>query len=179
MAEEAKNDETDKGSAAKTAHQGACGTTLPTITIVGIVGNLATVVGVVIMNKYIQKHHGLNAMIFLSFCHFVTTALGIRLLLAIGFFRYKAAKASSVAPARRGVAACARSDAPPGRPRLARLGSLHESQPRAQLRRLLPDLQAGLHPRHPRSRVRVGSFNRARPALFPGTASTASPSPSG
>lgn len=100
MAEDSKRDEVNKGSAAKPTNQGVCGTTLPTTTAVGICGNLATVVGVVIMNKYIQKHHGLNAMIFLSFCHLVTTTIGIRILLLVGFFRYKAAQTRAVAPVR-------------------------------------------------------------------------------
>lgn len=88
----------EKEKLSKGAETGVCGTTLPLITVVGICGNLATVVGVVIMNKYIQKEHGLNAMIFLSFCHFVVTAVGIRLLLCVGFFKYKAARARAVAP---------------------------------------------------------------------------------
>ena len=78
--------------------KGVCGTTLPMITVVGIVGNLTTVVGVVILNKYIQQTYNFNAMIFLSFWHFVFTALGIRVLLFLGFFRYKEAKTRSVMP---------------------------------------------------------------------------------
>ena len=50
-----------------------------------IVGNLGCVVGVVIMNKYIQQFHGFNFLIFLSFLHFVFTALGMRVLLAMKF----------------------------------------------------------------------------------------------
>lgn len=86
------------GSSSKPAAQGVCGTTLPMVTVLGILGNLGTVVGVVIMNKYIQKHHGLNAMIFLSFCHFVVTAIGMRVMLCLGVYRYKAATVRSVLP---------------------------------------------------------------------------------
>ncbi|KAJ8608871.1 hypothetical protein CTAYLR_005257 [Chrysophaeum taylorii] len=97
MGEESSDD--DKESAKLLlAQQGVCGTTLPAITVIGICGNIVTVVGVVIMNKYIQKKHGMNAMIFLSFCHFVVTAIGIRVLLMLGFFRYKAARTRAVMP---------------------------------------------------------------------------------
>lgn len=143
MAEDSQKDEVNKGSAAKPTHQGVCGTTLPTITVVGIIGNLATVVGVVIMNKYIQKHHGLNAMIFLSFCHFVTTTIGIRILLLVGFFRYKAAQTRAVAPVR----SCGTqypgirfTGAHAGRARFSRLSGIYESKSRTQFSRLLPDI---------------------------------------
>ena len=69
------------------------------LTIVcGVVGNILSVVGVVITNKYITGVDGYNYMIFLSFLHFFCTSLGTRLLLSLGVFQYKDAPLSGVLP---------------------------------------------------------------------------------
>lgn len=64
----------------------------------GIFGNMGSVVGVVIMNKYIVSVDGFNFMVFLSFCHFVFTYMGTMLLLKLRVFQYKEAKISDVLP---------------------------------------------------------------------------------
>jgi len=64
----------------------------------GIVGNILSVVGVVITNKYITEVDGFNYMVFLSFLHFVFTALGTRVLLGMNTFTYKPAAMSGVLP---------------------------------------------------------------------------------
>ena len=46
------------------------------ITLVGIVGNILSVVGIVILNKYITEVDGFNFMVFLSFLHFAFTFVG-------------------------------------------------------------------------------------------------------
>jgi hypothetical protein len=69
------------------------------LTIVcGMVGNVLSVVGVVITNKYITGVDGYNYMIFLSFLHFVFTSIGTRVLLKLGMFQYKDAPLSAVLP---------------------------------------------------------------------------------
>ena len=55
----------------------------------GIIGNILSVVGVVICNKYITEIDGFKYMIFLSFLHFTVTAIGTRILLYIGVYTYK------------------------------------------------------------------------------------------
>jgi solute carrier family 35 protein E3 len=79
--------------------------TLPTITqmldmttIFAMFGNVGSVVGVVIMNKYIVAVDAFNFMIFLSFTHFVFTYLGCSVLLHLGFFNYKPAPIRGVLP---------------------------------------------------------------------------------
>lgn len=64
----------------------------------GIVGNILSVVGVVITNKYITGVDGYNYMIFLSFLHFFCTTIGTRVLLSLGVFQYKDAPLSGVLP---------------------------------------------------------------------------------
>lgn len=64
----------------------------------GIVGNILSVVGVVITNKYITGVDGYNYMIFLSFLHFLFTSFGTRILLGFGVFKYKDAPLSGVLP---------------------------------------------------------------------------------
>ena len=54
----------------------------------GIIGNILSVVGVVICNKYITEIDGFKYMIFLSFLHFTVTAIGTRILLYIGVNMY-------------------------------------------------------------------------------------------
>jgi len=66
--------------------------------VLGVVGNILSVVGVVITNKYITEVDGYNFMIFLSFLHFVATTIGTRLLLSVGVFQYKEASFAGVLP---------------------------------------------------------------------------------
>lgn len=66
--------------------------------LVGSAANMTCVVGVVLMNKYMQLQHKFNSLVFLSFCHFAFTAVGMRVLLVLRVFRYKAARTASVAP---------------------------------------------------------------------------------
>lgn len=65
---------------------------------VGIVGNILSVVGVVIMNKYITEVDGYNFMVFLSFLHFAFTSIGCRLMMMADFFSWQAAPFSGVLP---------------------------------------------------------------------------------
>ena len=62
----------------------------------GIVGNVVSVVGVVIVNKWVQQTHNFDYMVFLSFMHFGVTTIGMRVLLQVGLFRYKEASFSGV-----------------------------------------------------------------------------------
>lgn len=66
--------------------------------ITGIVGNIVSVVGVVITNKYIVGVDGFNFMVLLSFLHFAFTTLGTRVLLYGKYFEYKDAAFSNVLP---------------------------------------------------------------------------------
>ena len=66
--------------------------------IAGVVGNVLSVVGVVICNKYITEVDGYNFMVFLSFLHFSFTMVGTRVMLQLGFFTDKAAPLSGVLP---------------------------------------------------------------------------------
>ena len=66
------------------------------VTMGGIVGNVVSVVGVVIVNKWVQQKHGFDFMVFLSFMHFGVTTVGMRALLHAGLFRYKEASFSGV-----------------------------------------------------------------------------------
>lgn len=65
---------------------------------VGVIGNILSVVGVVICNKYITEVDGFNFMIFLSFLHFVFTAIGCRVMLMCNVFSWSPATFSSVLP---------------------------------------------------------------------------------
>ena len=65
---------------------------------VGIVVNILSVVGIVIVNKYITEVDKFDFMVFLSFLHFVFTGVGIWVILKLGFFQYKAAEQASVLP---------------------------------------------------------------------------------
>lgn len=67
-------------------------------TIIAMAGNVGSVVGVVIMNKYIVSIDAFNFMVFLSFTHFVFTYLGCCLLLKFRFFTYKPAPLRGVLP---------------------------------------------------------------------------------
>ena len=66
--------------------------------VIGIVGNILSVVGVVIMNKYITEKDGFNFMVFLSFLHFAFTSIGCRLMMMGGFFSWTPAPFSGVLP---------------------------------------------------------------------------------
>ena len=66
--------------------------------LLGIVGNIVSVVGVVITNKYIVEVDNYDYMIFLSFLHFMFTTIGTRVLLFLGLFEYKEAPLSGVLP---------------------------------------------------------------------------------
>lgn len=50
------------------------------LVLAGVVGNILSVVGIVILNKYITEKDGFKAMVFLSFLHFVFTSLVCSLL---------------------------------------------------------------------------------------------------
>ena len=63
-----------------------------------VFGNIVSVVGVVLTNKYIVDVDGFNFMIFLSFLHFAFTTFGTRVLLGAGMFTYAPASVSSVMP---------------------------------------------------------------------------------
>lgn len=64
----------------------------------GVVGNILSVVGIVICNKYITEKDGYNFMVFLSFLHFVFTSFGTHVMLQLRFFAYKPAAFSGVFP---------------------------------------------------------------------------------
>ena len=66
--------------------------------VTGVVMNILCVVGIVIWNKYITEIDGFNFMVFLSFLHFLFTAVMMRVLLCLGMFKYAAAPFSSVFP---------------------------------------------------------------------------------
>ena len=66
--------------------------------LVGITGNILSVVGIVICNKYITEVDGYNFMVFLSFLHFAFTFLGTRLMLSLNFFTHTHAPWGSVLP---------------------------------------------------------------------------------
>lgn len=66
--------------------------------VIGVVGNILSVVGVVIMNKYITEKDGFNFMVFLSFLHFAFTSIGCRLMMMGGFFSWTPAPFSGVLP---------------------------------------------------------------------------------
>mmetsp|Transcript_17646 Transcript_17646/g.59986 ORF Transcript_17646/g.59986 Transcript_17646/m.59986 type:complete len:313 (-) Transcript_17646:47-985(-) len=66
--------------------------------VVGVVLNVVSVVGIVIINKFIGSKDGYNFMVFISFLHFVFTTVGTRALLAAGVFEYKPVKLADVLP---------------------------------------------------------------------------------
>jgi len=68
------------------------------VVLTGIVGNILSVVGIVICNKYITEVDGYKFMVFLSFIHFLITTIGTRLLLWNQWFSFKPAVFSSVLP---------------------------------------------------------------------------------
>ena len=68
------------------------------VTLGAIIGNVGSVVGVVITNKYIVAIDNFNFVIFLSFLHFVSTYLGMLALMHLKFFSYKGASLRGVLP---------------------------------------------------------------------------------
>lgn len=68
------------------------------VIITGVIGNVLSVVGIVICNKYITEVDGYNFMVFLSFLHFAFTMIGTRVMLFLGMFQFKAAPMSGILP---------------------------------------------------------------------------------
>eukprot|EP01040_Poterioochromonas_malhamensis_P002725 gene2725-2902_t len=68
------------------------------IIIAGVIGNILSVVGVVICNKYIIEVDGFNFSVFLSFLHFAFTSLGTRVLLYGDYFKQNTAPISGILP---------------------------------------------------------------------------------
>jgi hypothetical protein len=69
-----------------------------TIVIVGVIGNILSVVGVVMCNKYIIEVDGYNYSVFLSFLHFAFTSVGTRVLLYGDYFKSNSAPLSGILP---------------------------------------------------------------------------------
>jgi hypothetical protein len=69
-----------------------------TIIIVGILGNILSVVGVVMCNKYIIEVDHYNYSVFLSFLHFAFTSVGTRVLLFGDCFKSNTAPLSGILP---------------------------------------------------------------------------------
>ena len=71
----------------------------PNLTVViSVIANIASVVGIVICNKYITEIDGYNFMVFLSFLHFMFTMIGCRVLLMMNIFSYTPAPFSAILP---------------------------------------------------------------------------------
>lgn len=68
------------------------------IVIAGVIGNILSVVGIVIMNKYIVEVDGYNFMVFLSFLHFAFTSIGTRVMLCCNAFSHNNAPLSGILP---------------------------------------------------------------------------------
>ena len=68
------------------------------VIIAGVIGNVLSVVGIVICNKYITEVDGYNFMVFLSFLHFAFTMMGTRAMLFTGMFQFKEAPISGILP---------------------------------------------------------------------------------
>lgn len=64
----------------------------------GIVGNILSVVGVVITNKYIIEKDGFNFSVFLSFLHFAFTSISTNILLYSNQLTYKSAPINCILP---------------------------------------------------------------------------------
>ena len=67
------------------------------VTILGIIGNIISVVGVVLCNKYINVS-GFKFTMFLSTCHFAFTWFGCHLLLLGNFFEYRHEDVQNILP---------------------------------------------------------------------------------
>lgn len=68
------------------------------IILLSIIGNIVSVVGIVIVNKYITEVDGFNFMVFLSFLHFAFTSMGSRLLLKMNMFSLSSVTMMDVLP---------------------------------------------------------------------------------
>lgn len=66
--------------------------------VAGMIGNVISVVGVVMMNKYIVTEDNFNFMLLLSFLHFSVTYFASLALMRMGYFTSKEAPLSSVLP---------------------------------------------------------------------------------
>ncbi len=64
----------------------------------GIILNILSVFGIVILNKAITANDGYEFMIFLSFLHFVFTSIGTRVLLKMEVFKDKHVPLADLAP---------------------------------------------------------------------------------
>lgn len=61
---------------------------LPFSVLVGVAGNVLSVVGIVLTNKYITEVDGYDFMIFLSFLHFAFTAVWMYVFLYFDLFKF-------------------------------------------------------------------------------------------
>jgi solute carrier family 35 protein E3 len=68
------------------------------VVVGGIVGNILSVVGIVITNKYLTEVDGFQYVVFLSALHFAFTMFGTRVLLGMGMFSFKEAEIAAVMP---------------------------------------------------------------------------------
>jgi hypothetical protein len=71
---------------------------LPCSVFVGVVVNVLSVVGIVLMNKYITEVDGFNFMVFLSFIHFAFTGICMYILLLADVFKFAPVSLSSQLP---------------------------------------------------------------------------------
>ncbi|KAG5176657.1 triose-phosphate transporter family-domain-containing protein [Tribonema minus] len=68
------------------------------VVLAGVVGNVVSVVGVVMLNKYLASVDKFDFMLLLSAFHFAFTSLGTRVLEKRGVYVYKAADMRKVLP---------------------------------------------------------------------------------
>ncbi len=68
------------------------------VVLLAMIGNVLSVVGIVILNKYITEVDGFNFMVFLSFLHVAFTSLGTYVLMFLGYFQHNSAPLSGVLP---------------------------------------------------------------------------------
>lgn len=55
----------------------------------GMLVNLLSGVGIIILNKYIVSEDAFNYVVFLSFCHFLLTLIFVGILASAGFLTSK------------------------------------------------------------------------------------------
>eukprot|EP01084_Bolivina_argentea_P101223 181519_1 len=67
-------------------------------TLNAIIWNIISVVGIVVLNKHLSQKEGVTQVVLLSSFHFLFTMVGVRILLGLNFFEYKAAQMSKVVP---------------------------------------------------------------------------------
>ena len=65
---------------------------------IGVVGNVLSVVGIVLTNKYITEVDGYNFMIFLSFLHFAFTSIWMYIFLYFDLFKLNPVSISGALP---------------------------------------------------------------------------------